>query len=329
MGQAPQRKQHEGPEPEQRGAGFQRRAVEHEVAVALRHEGQDVRLAAAAAQLLAYLPAQVHRKLGMGRGHGFVLADQAAQLFGNRHHPRFQRGVGHARRGQAILRTHRAGEQACDEQQHGAHGSAFQLPDQRQQPGLQHLARELAGVLEADHAVAVDHIGFRHAVHAEVQAHAAVGVGQRGLVGVAVARQPAQRKVAAVLVVQADQRHLAGFRKIHQQRVFGLAGHAPRGPHVEHPDLPAQLGGAERALGRGQRGQAEDGRWPAHQGRRHFARVQLQAGTKQGHEHHEHRERPQETQARSFHGCTFCATSGASPGAVAWPASRWRVRTAR
>src|SRR6185436_13020958 len=61
------------------------------------------------------------------------------------------------------------------------------------------LRRERADVLVADHALAVDHVGFGHAVDAVVDRDAAIAVVHRELVGVAVAREPGQRVFARVL----------------------------------------------------------------------------------------------------------------------------------
>jgi hypothetical protein len=95
QGQADQRRsqQQEGPAPQQPGAALHRRAVEHEVAVALHHEVQDLLLTLALLQLLADLFAQVHRQVGMRRGNGLVLADQAAQFFGDAHDLGFEHRI--------------------------------------------------------------------------------------------------------------------------------------------------------------------------------------------------------------------------------------------
>src|SRR6516225_1106753 len=71
--------------------------------------------------------------------------------------------------------------------------SAIELPQQRQHIVAQHLGRQRADLLVADHALLVDDEGLGHAVDAEVDAHAAVGVEQRGVVRVAALGQPLLR----------------------------------------------------------------------------------------------------------------------------------------
>ena len=73
--------------------------------------------------------------------------------------------------------------------------------------------------------------------HAEVDADAPVAVEDRRLVRIAEARQPRRAVGTLVLVVQAIDRQQLAAGKLHQQRVLFTAGHAPRGPDVEHPDL--------------------------------------------------------------------------------------------
>src|SRR5688500_7820440 len=128
--------------------------------------------------------------------------------------------------------------------------TAVQLGDQRPDLLLRHLGRERPDVLVADHALAVDDVGFGHAVHAVVDADAAGGVEYRELVRVAVALEPGQRVLARVLVVQPDHRRDAGARELADHRVLDQAGRAPRGPDVEDPHAAQHVLVRERLLRR-------------------------------------------------------------------------------
>src|SRR5687767_6444271 len=70
---------------------------------------------------------------------------------------------------------------------------ATELLHQRHELLLGHLRGERPDVLVADHALAIDDVGFRHAVHAIVDGDAPGGVVHRELVGIAVARKPRKR----------------------------------------------------------------------------------------------------------------------------------------
>ena len=126
-------KRHRWAEPEQRIACLHRWPVQHEIAIALRHEFQNLRLGAALRELLADLLAQVFGQIGLRGGDGFVLAHQAAQLFGDLEHTRFQRRVGRQRRGLRIrrnLRGHAARPQGPAQhhgQQHNTHGLRYRV----------------------------------------------------------------------------------------------------------------------------------------------------------------------------------------------------------
>jgi hypothetical protein len=71
---------HERTDPQQRGAGLERRTVQHEVAIARDHIGDNLLVALALHDHLVGLLAQVLGKLGIGIGQILVLTDQAAQL---------------------------------------------------------------------------------------------------------------------------------------------------------------------------------------------------------------------------------------------------------
>ena len=119
--QAQQRhtQQHEGPAPQQPGAALHRRAVEHEVTVALHHEVEDLRFALPLLQLQADLLAQVHRQVGVRRSDGLVLAHQAAQLLGDAHHLGLEHRVLGARSG--FLGHGQAAQQRQHQQQQPMH----------------------------------------------------------------------------------------------------------------------------------------------------------------------------------------------------------------
>ena len=74
-----------GPSQSRSRGRLERRAVEHEIAVALHHEVDDLVVAPARGDLLADLAAQVHRELGVRIGDRLVLAHEAAQLLGEPH----------------------------------------------------------------------------------------------------------------------------------------------------------------------------------------------------------------------------------------------------
>src|SRR5947207_8031651 len=80
--------------------------------------------------------------------------------------------------------------------------TAVQFLDQRLDLLLHHVRSERPDVLVADDALAIDDIGLGHAVDAVVDADAPVRVERDELVGIAVALEPGQRLVAAVLVVE-------------------------------------------------------------------------------------------------------------------------------
>src|SRR5512138_637446 len=100
----------------------------------------------------------------------------------------------------------------------------IELPQQRHDLRLDHALRQRSDVLEANHALLVDHERLRHAVDAEVDADATVVVRQRDGVGVAELLQPAACVVALVLVVQAHQRRQLGARQRQHLRMLFPAG---------------------------------------------------------------------------------------------------------
>jgi hypothetical protein len=110
-------------DPQQRGAGLERRAVANEVAIAVGHELHHLLVAGAAAQLLADLAAQVVGEARMRVGNGLVLAHQAAQLGGDAQQACFEHRIGRHRLG---FLGHRAG------------AAQRQGQPQREPPGLSH-----------------------------------------------------------------------------------------------------------------------------------------------------------------------------------------------
>jgi hypothetical protein len=80
--------QGERPDPEHERRALHRRTVEHEVAVALDHIVADLLVGFSGLDLLAHLALQIHREVGARGDQRFVLADEAAQLFGDRDEPR-------------------------------------------------------------------------------------------------------------------------------------------------------------------------------------------------------------------------------------------------
>src|SRR6267142_2008044 len=90
-----------------------------------------------------------------------------------------------------------------------------------------HLRRERADVLHADHAALVDDECLGHAVDAEVDADAAVLVEDGRVIGVAELVEPAHAVGALVFVVEADDGQRLGLRELDQQGVLFAAGHAP------------------------------------------------------------------------------------------------------
>src|SRR6266850_8406401 len=149
--------------------------------------------------------------------------------------------------------------------------STAELLHQRQQLVLDDLGRERADALVADDAQLVDHVGLGHAVDAVVDADLAVDVVDRELVGIAHAFQPRQAVFALVLVVESVERHRAASGEIEQDRVLLAAAHAPRCPHVEHPDFPEHVFFSECLCGFAQLGQLEVGRGLADERRGNLA----------------------------------------------------------
>src|SRR5687768_3458996 len=162
------------------------------------------------------------------------------------------------------------------------------------------LGRERADVLVADHALAVDDVGFGHAVHAVVDADAAGGVEYRELVRVAVALEPGQRVLARVLVVQPDHRRDARARELADHRVLDQAGRAPRGPDVEDPHAAQHVFVRERLLRRVEPRQLEARRGLADERRGHFARIERQADREQRDQRDKNSDDPVHPHAATF-----------------------------
>src|SRR4051812_12591887 len=124
--------------------------------------------------------------------------------------------------------------------------ATLQLLDERQQRLLDDLRRERADALVADHSALVDQVGLGNAVDAVVDPDPALEVVGGRLVRVAHALQPGEAVLALVLVVHPDQRHGAVLRQLEQHGMLLAAGHAPRGPDVEHPHLAEHVALGER-----------------------------------------------------------------------------------
>src|SRR6185369_10712362 len=167
---------------------------------------------------------------------------------------------------------------------------ARELPCEGQDTALDEGRRERAHVLVAHHALRIDEERFRHAIDSPVDARPAFGIERRGDIGIAVAMQPCDARVALVLVVEAVDRELARAGQRHQVLVLGAARGAPRSPHVEQVDLAAQAFGSDD-LSRGMElRQREAGRGLAHERRRQLARVEREAHAEESREHREDRE---------------------------------------
>src|SRR4051812_2035798 len=124
--------------------------------------------------------------------------------------------------------------------------ATLQLLDERQQRLLDDLRRERADALVADHSALVDQVGLGNAVDAVVDPDPALEVVGGRLVRIAHALQPGEAVLALVLVVHPDQRHGAVLRQLEQHGMLLAAGHAPRGPDVEHPHLAEHVALGER-----------------------------------------------------------------------------------
>src|SRR5215472_59787 len=157
-----------------------------------------------------------------------------------------------------------------------------ELFDERQQRVLHDLGRERPDALVADDAFLVDQVGLGHAVDTVVDADAAVEVKHRDLVGIAHALQPGEPVLALVLVVEPVDRDRAARGEVEEHRVLLATGHAPRRPHVEHPDLAGHVALAEGLVGLVQPGQVEVRRGLADERGGHLARIELEPDPEQG-----------------------------------------------
>src|SRR5258708_1869327 len=181
--------------------------------------------------------------------------------------------------------------------------TGVQFPHQRLDLLLHDVRAKRADVLVADHALAVDDVGLGHAVHAVVDADAAVGIEHDQLIRVAVALEPGQRVVARVLVVQPDHGSEPGLRDARHHRVLDQARRAPRRPHVHDPHLAEHVLLRETLVGLGKQRQLERRRRLADQRRRYLARIEAQADREQRDQRDEDAERPE----RSLHAVTSAA----------------------
>ncbi len=137
---------------------------------------------------------------------------------------------------------------------------------------------------------------LRDPVHPVVDPHPPVRIDDRHSVGIAVLAEPGAGRVRAVLVVQAIDRQRAGLGELDQHRVLIEARHAPGRPHVEQPDLAAQILRRHRLLRIVQARQREGGGRLVDEGRRHFARLEREAHPEEAHQHDEDGEREEEAQ---------------------------------
>src|SRR5918992_2179751 len=134
--------------------------------------------------------------------------------------------------------------------------------------------RERSDVLVADDALAIDDVGLGHAVDAVVDRDLARGVVHRELVGIAVAREPRQRILARVLVIEPD--HRDGLGQLGDHGMLDQAWRAPRRPYVEQPDFSEHVLLREARRGLVEPRQLEVRRRLAHQWRGHLAGIQTQ-----------------------------------------------------
>ena len=110
-------------EPERIGLRLERRRQEHEVAVAFRDEPDDLAVARARGQAFANDKAQIPCERSIGIVDRLVLADQAAELFGDRPRPVFQPGIG-----QDLVGLDRGNRRGKGRYQHGQQGGAADHP---------------------------------------------------------------------------------------------------------------------------------------------------------------------------------------------------------
>src|SRR5262245_20327088 len=97
-----------------------------------------------------------------------------------------------------------------------------------------------------DLAVARDHIGLRHAIDAPVDGYAARAVGADPGEGIAVTAEEPPRRRSVVLVVDAVEANVRFLGKLQEQGMLLVAGHAPRGPHIDDGGLAlGKIGGLE------------------------------------------------------------------------------------
>ncbi len=81
-----------------------------------------------------------------------------------------------------------------------------------------------------DDPLFVDYIGFRHAVHAIIDADAAFGIGYDQGIGIAMLAQPGFPFLTLILVVHAVNRHDVPARQFHEHRMLALTGPCTRMP---------------------------------------------------------------------------------------------------
>src|SRR5712664_3651870 len=174
-----------------------------------------------------------------------------------------------------------------------------QLAHQRRYLLRRDFLRHGADALVTDHALLVDDVGFRNAIDAIVDADASGAVEHRQDERVAVAREPGQRVLARVLVVEAHHRRGQRLREGGDYRKLLQGRLAPRRPDVEEPHLAEHLPRGEGLSFLLQERQLERRRRLADERRRHFARVEAQARRQYSHQEREHADHGEDPRAHA------------------------------
>ena len=126
----------------------------------------------------------------------------------------------------------------------------LQLLDEGLELLVPDLRIERVAHLGADHALLVDDEGLGNARDAEVKTDPVLHLEDDHVVRIALLAQHVEGGAGIVLVDEANDRGLeAVLLELDHVGVLLLAGNAPRGPDVEHPDLALHLLGGERLRG--------------------------------------------------------------------------------
>ena len=99
----------------------------------------------------------------------------------------------------------------------------LQLLQQRQDFVFERVGCDRTDLLVTHHAGFIDDKGFGHAVYAVIDADAAIGIDDAGLIRVAEPAEPRECVSALVFVVEAINRHDVALRKFDQHRMFFAA----------------------------------------------------------------------------------------------------------